>query len=818
MEDRKVFLICNAHLDPMWLWEWEEGAAAAVSTFRSAANLAEETDGFVFNHNEALLYRWVEEYEPELFERIKKLVKAGKWIIIGGWELQPDCNMPSGEGFVRQVAVGNAYFKEKFGVECKTAVNFDSFGHTRGLVQILKKCGYENYLICRPTHHNADFPVEFVWEGYEGSEVFVRRHYELYNSPLGKATEKFAYLMKERQENPLCILWGVGNHGGGPSRKDLADIAQMQKELAAQGVELIHASPDEYFDYVREVNQKEGREVPRITCELGPVSVGCYTSQVRIKQLYRRLENQLFLTEKMVSAAYLKGLLSEYPAELKEAERDMLFMQFHDILPGSGIKEVEEAGIRIAQHGLEICSRLRARAFFAHAKNVGYQANGNYPILVYNPHPTEVETVVDCQFQLQDQNWGDTFTLMDVYCGDELIPSQIEKESCNLDLDWRKRIIFKAKLKPMQMTLFECRPRVVNEQFKSIFPLSDYTVEGENYRFTIGKESGFVKSLTYKGKELLSEEGFVPYVFTDSPDSWGNTVKKGEPLGVRIEPFRLLTEEESTEYSGLKNPCPAVRVIESGPVRDVVECVYGYKTSRLVQRFFLYKQADRIDLQIITHFQEKDRLLKLFIPFTDGQFVGQKAYGSEELYMNGWETVYQKWCGMEGEHNLYLLNKGTYAANYDGGICLTLLRTPAHASDCVQNIGFVREGRYTDRIDLGEREFFVSLRMGITRTQADSEALFYNEQPFSLSFFPSGEGTDSAFIEIDDKEIQMTSFKKRDFADDFMMRLYNPSKERKTFTVRVPSFNAEEKITLGGYEVNAYILEKGKLTLTNLRG
>ena len=109
----KLHLICNAHLDPVWLWQWKEGAAEAVSTFRIAADFCEKYDGFVFNHNEALLYEWVEEYEPELFERIKKLVKDGKWKIMGGWYLQPDCTMLSGESFLSQIELGRKYFREK---------------------------------------------------------------------------------------------------------------------------------------------------------------------------------------------------------------------------------------------------------------------------------------------------------------------------------------------------------------------------------------------------------------------------------------------------------------------------------------------------------------------------------------------------------------------------------------------------------------------------------------------------------------------------------------------------------------------------------
>jgi len=172
MKKPVVHLVCNAHLDPVWLWEWEEGAAEAVSTFRTAADLCEEFEGFVFNHNEVVLYQWIEEYEPELFERIQKLVEAGKWHIMGGWYLQPDCNMPSGEGLVRQILAGREYFWKKFGVRPTTAINFDAFGHTRGLVQILAKSGYDSYLHCRPT--NIDYPQQehdYIWVGYDGSEI-----------------------------------------------------------------------------------------------------------------------------------------------------------------------------------------------------------------------------------------------------------------------------------------------------------------------------------------------------------------------------------------------------------------------------------------------------------------------------------------------------------------------------------------------------------------------------------------------------------------------------------------------------------------------
>ena len=152
---KKLHLICNAHLDPIWQWTWEEGAAAALSTFRSAAKLCDEFD-YIFCHNEVTLYQYIEEYDPELFEKIKMLVKQGKWKIMGGWFLQPDCNMPSGESIVRQIQTGKEYFKEKFGVWSDTAISFDAFGHNRGLVQIIKKCGQDSYISVRPYAHELE--------------------------------------------------------------------------------------------------------------------------------------------------------------------------------------------------------------------------------------------------------------------------------------------------------------------------------------------------------------------------------------------------------------------------------------------------------------------------------------------------------------------------------------------------------------------------------------------------------------------------------------------------------------------------------------
>ena len=154
MPKKKIHLVCNAHLDPVWLWHWEDGLTEAISTFRIAADFCESHRGFVFNHNEALLYRWIEQHDPPLFDRLRNLVAAGRWHISGGAYLQPDVNNPHGESHVRQYLLGLSYFKAKFGARPRTAYNFDPFGHAEGFAQILERLrhGFLHLLPARLRH------------------------------------------------------------------------------------------------------------------------------------------------------------------------------------------------------------------------------------------------------------------------------------------------------------------------------------------------------------------------------------------------------------------------------------------------------------------------------------------------------------------------------------------------------------------------------------------------------------------------------------------------------------------------------------------
>ncbi len=447
-----VHLICNSHLDPVWLWEWQEGASQALAMAQAAVDIGDGVD-FIFNRNESQFHEWIQAYDPPLFERIRKLVRAGKWHIMGGWYNQPDCNIPSGESFVRQILVGKRYFKKHFGVDVRTAANLDSFGHTRGLVQILAKSGYASCLVCRPDCRECSLPApEFTWVGFDGSEIAAAQAEAHYNSPPGGGRQKIEEWIDRLGEKPCRMIpWGVGNHGGGPSRRDTIAIGKLIRQR--KDLDIQHSTPERFFDDLR----RRKAPLPRHEGDLNPWAVGCYTSMARVKLKHRQLENELFMTEKMTATAAAQGLM-RYPRQaIHDATSDLLASEFHDSLSGTSIQPVEEAVVQQLDHGLECAVREKMKAFFALSAGQRRGRDGTYPVLVYNPHPFRVHAQVECELQPPWPHKTTGFLEPQVFARGKRLPAQAEKEHCNIDEDHRKRVVFSAALEPGRMNRFDCR-------------------------------------------------------------------------------------------------------------------------------------------------------------------------------------------------------------------------------------------------------------------------------------------------------------------------------------------------------------------------
>jgi alpha-mannosidase len=807
---KRAHLIANAHLDPVWLWPWEEGAAEAIATFRSAADLCEAFDGFVFNHNEAILYEWIEEYEPALFKRIQRLVQRRQWHIMGGWYLQPDCNMPSGESFVRQILLGKMYFRAKFGVEPSTAINFDPFGHTRGLVQILTKSGYDAYLFGRPLAEDLELPNhDFTWVGYDGSSVTASRFIGWYNSHLGKIDEKIEQWRAEHPDPRLgVLLWGVGNHGGGPSRIDVRKITDVMKRRGDDH-EFVHSTPEAYFAELR----RSGKTLTAYKADLNPWGVGCYTSQVRVKQKHRQLENELYATEKMAVAASCAGL-EPYPGEaLATATRDLMFAEFHDILPGSSVQPVEEASLRLMDHALEELSRVKARLFFALAQGEPRAKPGRIPILVYNPHPYTVRTIVECEFVLPDANLEDRFTNPIVFAGSRRLACQTEQELSNVPVDWRKRVVYVAELKPSQMNRFDCELAVLRARPKPQIRArgGQIRVATRDLDVVVNTRTGLIDRYRVRGRDAVGPGACRPVVLADTPDPWGMTTHRFDKI---LGAFKLMSRGRAARFAAVRRKSlDAVRVIEDGDVRTVIEALFAYGASCICQRYKIPKVGTEIEVEVHVHWNEKDRMLKLAVPVRGrrNRYVGQVAYGVGDLPCNGDEAVAHKWVAVvsdESRRALTCINDGVYGSDFDGKLLrMTLLRSPAYSAHPFPGRTLMPQDRYSPRIDQGERVLRFWLNAGPSRARLDAidrEALVHNEVPMALSFNPPGAGRKPPQgISLGDGVVQVAAVKQTEKGRGTIVRLFEPTGRKRTTTLRLPCVGLRRKVALSPFEIKS---------------
>ena len=815
---KKLFMISNAHIDPVWLWEWQEGVTATIATFRSAAEICEEFDCFVFCHNEALLYQWTEEYDPALFVRIQKLVEAGKWHIMGGWYLQPDCNIPSGESILRQILSGRKYFEEKFHKKPTVAVNFDTFGHSQGMVQILSQCGYKGYVFMRPNESQMPLPAsDFTWQGYDGSTVTAHRLTRgSYANYEGGAVDWAKELIDMNPDAPAELYaWGIGNHGGGPSRRDLTELNEWM--AGCKDIDIRHSTPEEFFAALEEENV----ELPEIAEDLRPVFIGCYASQARVKRLHRKLENELYSAEKMAAAASSLGLM-EYPAkELEEAEKDMMLNEFHDTLPGTTIESGAKGAEQSLCHGLEIAGRVKLRAFMAMLSGQPKAKPDWVPIFVYNPHPYPVSGVFACEFMpAQHQNWeNDVQYRVNVYHDGQLVPSQQEKAEYNMNLDWRQKVVFQAILEPFAMNRFDCEVTYKpTEAICSQLPAEDIHFTNDRMEVVINHKTGLVDTYRVDGVDYLKPGSFATQLYKDNADPWNMLVYRYDEVIGRFAPVaEKVGHLHAIVLDTPQLPIPAVRIIENGPIRMIVEAEMKFGQSRLIQTYRLPKTGSSFEVEQRIYWNETDTMAKLVIPCEmAGDYVGQNMFGRGKLPQDGSETVSQKWCGIFAKDKaLTITNTATYGSHAsEDTMYLSLLRAPAYAAHPIGGRPLVREDRFVSRVDQGEHIFSFVVCGGDAADRRDNieqEALIHNEVPYVINAFPGGEGKEiTSFLAVSDSRIVLTAMNRND-QGELVLRLFNSSASNCTAEVKIPAMGICQTITLHGSRFQTYIARNSVL-------
>lgn len=776
MKDKTLFMIGNAHIDPVWLWQWQEGFHEVKATFRSALDRMEEYDDFSFVSSSAAFYEWVEKSDPEMFVEIRQRVAEGRWLILGGWWLEPDCNLPSGESFVRQALYGQRYFKEKFGFTARIGYNVDSFGHNGMLPQILKKSGMEYYIFMRPMPHEMGLPGRlFWWESDDGSRVLAfRLPYEYCTWGKGLETHVLRCVeeLKAPQDSTLCF-YGVGNHGGGPTKENLESIRRMNEDPAFP--QLLNESPEKWFERAA----SHGSRIPVVHNELQHHASGCYSAHSGIKRWNRRAENLLSTAEKFSAvASWTTG--QPYPDDFDHAWKNVLFNQFHDILAGTSLEEAYDDARDLYGEAVSIANRGLNFAVQALAWKIKIeQEEGMTPVLVFNPNAWQSRVKVELEYGLLKEH----DVLLDE--AGNILPIQVVKSSATAK--GRSRLVFEADLPPLGYRTYRIAPRSGASHdgvFKVLDGGADF-LENERFRLEFNIETGDIKSIYDKQAqvEVLAGPGAIPAVLDDASDTWGHNVFR-----FNKQAGRMLAKK--------------IKLVENGPVRATLRVTSGYGASRLVQEFSLYRGLDVIEVRAKVDWRERFKALKLRFPvnLTHLAAASEIPYGHIERFANGEEEPCQSWIDLSGmsrdngmPYGFSLLNDGKYSFDVDvRDIGLTVLRSPIYAHHMPVEPDPDEEYVF---IDQGEQKFNYTIyphsgsweKAGTYRKAAE-----LNQTPVVLvgTYYPHGTLPMSAsFLSVDKENILPSVLKKAEDSDDLVVRCVEVNGEAVRATICLPFWN-----------------------------
>jgi alpha-mannosidase len=353
----RITTVGHAHLDLAWLWPEREGRRKGVRTMATVLRNVERYPEYRFCASQAQMFAWIKEAEPVLFGKIKAAVKKGKIELVGDSWVEADSNIPSGESLVRQICEGRAFFQREFGTRSKVMFLPDIFGYSAALPQICQGCGIDYFMTQKLSWNKVNrFPHQsFWWEGLDGSRVLVHMlPEETYNgtaSPAGLLKAQDNYLDIGACDEAL-ILYGIGDGGGGPGEEHLENLRRASRTFGLPQVR--QGSVDGFF----RVFSKGAERLPSWKGELYMEGhQGTLTTVTAVKEGNRQAEILLREVEWLLAAEKMLGF--DPDEDLTSIWRDILFLQFHDILPGSSIKRVYQETVLVYQKHLEHLKALR---------------------------------------------------------------------------------------------------------------------------------------------------------------------------------------------------------------------------------------------------------------------------------------------------------------------------------------------------------------------------------------------------------------------------------------------------------------------------
>jgi alpha-mannosidase len=650
--ERKVLhIIGHSHIDAAWLWPWRDGENEVFNTFRSALNRIQETPDFRYSHSSAAHYRWVERADPAMYAEIKQRVQEGRWEVVGGWPVEPDCNIPSAESFARHCLYGKAFLERTLGASVNIGFNPDSFGHAAGLPTILKHAGYRYYVFQRPGDKENSLPHIFWWEGPDGSRVLANRIWKGYDEDaediLGMVDGAFVGGF-----NHATFFLGVGDHGGAVTKAQIKNLLEMRADPKLP--ELRFSTLREFFTAVEA--SPAMAKVPVVHGELQHHARGCYSAYGEGKYQNRRAERSLVHAE-TISVVAAARLAHGYPRDLySESWSKVLFCQFHDMLAGtSQYPDYQDVRDSVG-FACEAAQTNKIEALEALARNVDMRTVQEGAVFCFNSLPWARKALLE--FHTDDNPSGTApITRLTTQSG-QSIPIQWRPPD-NMS-QFLRRLSAWVDIPPLGYKVFELAHGSAPTQKP---PPNSY-----KHSLVTPSEVGFgISSLKAADETELLSAPIDLIVISDTSDTWAHGINQ-----FRQEMGRPMFVSSS--------------VIENGPVTKVTRQRARWGTSEIVLDIAQFVGFDVTELRFVIDWREHEQILKLEIP---SAFAAPKVYAKVpgaiiERTTNGEEEPYQDWVALEGvvghrtsrtgvPYTLALLNNSTYSYDCLNGLLRTIL-------------------------------------------------------------------------------------------------------------------------------------------------
>jgi alpha-mannosidase len=761
MKRYTIHLTGQSHIDMAWLWPWTETLQVVRRTFRTALQLMVRNPEFTYTQSQAAAYAWMEEKYPALFEEIKERVREGRWEIVGGMWVEPDLNLPDGESLVRQILLGKQYFQQKFGVDVRTGWNPDTFGYNWQMPQILKKSGIDYFVTTKLAHNDTNkFPYRlFWWQAPDGSRILT-----YFPNGLGDQVEAapmvedLARASQVSRSRESMYLYGVGDHGGGPTQQNIDAARHLQQTSLFP--QLRFGKAQDFLDGLRA--KAEELNIPVWNDELYfEYHRGVYTTQADTKRSNRRGEVLLLNAEKFASLAHLFGLPYRQQ-DLTEAWKLLLFNQFHDILPGSGIAPV----YKDAAHDYREVQRLGKEVLDEAVGDLAAQVKTTGPglaLIVFNPLSWNRTDVVEAEVEFPELTRE--FRVTDAQ--GQPIPYQLVGRD---DRVRRAKLLFVAEDVPsLGYKTFRVIPEPGNAPQQATGSISslkvaeeDFTLENEFLKLKVGAASGLIESLYDKtnGREVLdaTRQGNLLQTFVDRPKAW--------------DAWNLDADFETVRWDLAQ--ADSVKVLEKGPVRAAIRVAKHFQDSHITQDVVLYRKIPRVDCYVEVDWREKHILLKVAFPVsvTSRTATYEIPFGAirrpttrqTSLEKAKFEVPALRWADLSDEsYGVSILNDSKYGYDTKGNVLrLTLLRSPTWPDP---------------HADEGMHRFTYSIypHQGTWEAAATARRGYELNYPLWARMEPNHDGHWSAaqsFLGIDVPSVLLTAMKKAEDDDAIILRLY----------------------------------------------